>query len=289
VSTINTLANILAACINTAGPTSPNCSQLSSFTDNAPDTLSAILAIMKNPSAYNTTSLLGLAGTSPPFQPQLGTAPATFAVSPQPPTYGSPLVFPFPSTVSPGQMMWMVQKVYNSVSAPCLEQSPNYLRLNSNVYTTNGTAQCGLISGYLPSNTPYGSIYTEWISNTNVFGGYVNVVPAPTAPEAFKPSAVFWEGTAGVGSYDIAVTLQNNIAGTVTPGTPKFSGTDPTDFSVATNGCTASMGYTATCTMQLYFSPPDAAFRYATLTVPVTDGSGNKYYATVQLGGSGMY
>ncbi|MES2393009.1 MAG: cellulase family glycosylhydrolase [Acidobacteriota bacterium] len=85
-SLINTMADIVATCINTSGGvagSSTACGQL--FTDatlsGAPapaDTITALLNILRNPSA-NTQDIYTLAQPSAPFQPTLTAAPAAFS------------------------------------------------------------------------------------------------------------------------------------------------------------------------------------------------------------------
>jgi hypothetical protein len=77
-ATINTLGNILASCVNSAGVGSP-CSAL--FGTATPvggtsptDTVQAIYDIARNP-ANNVNALYALASGTPPFQPTLGSAP----------------------------------------------------------------------------------------------------------------------------------------------------------------------------------------------------------------------
>jgi len=83
---LNTLANILAACVNSTGGVAgdgSNCGKL--FTDTTPastgiaptDTLQAILALARNPGPSTTisTDLLALSSSTPPFQPTLSTVP----------------------------------------------------------------------------------------------------------------------------------------------------------------------------------------------------------------------
>jgi len=70
---INTIADILAACVNTngaiTGGTSPTvCYTLFSNTGNAADTFQAALYMAKNPTA-NVSTLTALSGSTPPFQP----------------------------------------------------------------------------------------------------------------------------------------------------------------------------------------------------------------------------
>jgi streptogramin lyase len=81
---IDTLANILAACINSTGPGSTACSTLFSNAMNgttAPtDTATAAINIAHNPGA-NIANLYALQTASSPFQPMLSSAPNDFTLS----------------------------------------------------------------------------------------------------------------------------------------------------------------------------------------------------------------
>jgi hypothetical protein len=83
-SCIDTLANLLNACVNSSG-TGGGCSNL--FSNVTPaggtipaDTLQAILNIAQNP-GNNAASLFPLASPTSPFQPVLGTAPVDWTVA----------------------------------------------------------------------------------------------------------------------------------------------------------------------------------------------------------------
>jgi len=91
-TTINTLANILAACVNTSGPGSSGCNTLlTNATSNgvpvgtsgtgieATDTATAALYIAQNPGA-NVTALYGLSTPSPPFGTALTAQPNDFTI-----------------------------------------------------------------------------------------------------------------------------------------------------------------------------------------------------------------
>lgn len=78
-ASLNTLADILAPCVTSSGPTSSQCAALFSGATptggTAPaSTLQAALNIARNP-GNNVATLFALAGTSGPFQPALSAAP----------------------------------------------------------------------------------------------------------------------------------------------------------------------------------------------------------------------
>ena len=83
---VNTLADILASCVNTSGPTSTTCASLFTATTVngfAPiDTFQAALNIALHPGS-NVPALFALVGSTPPFQPTVATAnaPNDFSVA----------------------------------------------------------------------------------------------------------------------------------------------------------------------------------------------------------------
>ena len=87
-SKINTLANILSACINSSGSTSTSCTTLFAYTRGSAatkttpdDTAAAVINIAHNPGA-NISALYGLQPEAGgPFQPNLGSVPADFTIS----------------------------------------------------------------------------------------------------------------------------------------------------------------------------------------------------------------
>jgi streptogramin lyase len=79
-SEINTLANILASCVNSSGPASTPCGNLLNYTNNSSDTASAVIYIAHNPGA-NTANLFALSTASAPFAPTLTAVPNDFTVA----------------------------------------------------------------------------------------------------------------------------------------------------------------------------------------------------------------
>lgn len=79
---IDTLANILASCVNTSGPDSASCSALFSVTANSATTLQAAHVIATNPAA-NVSEIFAV--TPPenlaPFAPALGSAPGDWTLA----------------------------------------------------------------------------------------------------------------------------------------------------------------------------------------------------------------
>ncbi len=107
---INTLANILAACVNSTGPASTQCSTLfSNATNNgvsAPDTATAALNIAHNPGA-NVGNLFSLQTPGSPFQPSLPSTPVpndfTIAIS----YSGAGMNSPLPVAIDKAGDVWV--------------------------------------------------------------------------------------------------------------------------------------------------------------------------------------
>jgi hypothetical protein len=85
-ATINSLANILASCVNSTGPASLGCSTLftnaigAGSTGTAPsDTASAAINIAHNPGS-NVAALYGISTSNPPFAPTLSAQPNDFTI-----------------------------------------------------------------------------------------------------------------------------------------------------------------------------------------------------------------
>jgi hypothetical protein len=83
LTTINSLANSIAACINSTAANSATCTSLFSdtgVTGSTPNTLQAALNVAHSPAA-NAGAIFALAGATPPFLPTLTTAPAAYTIA----------------------------------------------------------------------------------------------------------------------------------------------------------------------------------------------------------------
>jgi streptogramin lyase len=77
---IDTLADIIAACVNSTGPGSTACTMLLTAT-GATETIGAALAFAKNPTSSSLTALWNVGIPSAPFQPVLSAAPADWSMA----------------------------------------------------------------------------------------------------------------------------------------------------------------------------------------------------------------
>jgi len=77
---LNTLANIISACVNTSSSTSTPCTTLFTAT-SATDTTGAALAFANTPGSPALISLFSLSTSNPPFLPALSAAPTDWTVA----------------------------------------------------------------------------------------------------------------------------------------------------------------------------------------------------------------
>ena len=196
-SEIDTLANILAACINSTGPTSSSCTTLFANAKNgstAPtDTATAAINIAHNPGA-NVANLFGLQTPTSPFQPMLSApAPNDFAISIS--YSGGGLLNPFGIAVDGSGNVWVTNPSVNEIS----EFSPTGVAIT----TTNGFAGGGLDS---PRDIAVDAAGDVWVTNAtgsrlsefNSSGGAISTASGYT-------------GGGLNGSYGIAIDASGNV------------------------------------------------------------------------------
>jgi hypothetical protein len=121
-SEINTLANILAACVNSTGSSSSACTTLFSNATNGSitptDTATAMLNIAHNPGA-NVQNLFGLQTPSSPFQPDLPNYPNDFTIAID--YTGGGIDYPWGIAVDATDHIWIVN---NGTNGPLTVLSP---------------------------------------------------------------------------------------------------------------------------------------------------------------------
>ncbi|MGA3032870.1 MAG: NHL repeat-containing protein [Terracidiphilus sp.] len=156
---VNTLANILAACVNSAGSTSMQCNTLFTNAENngnpAPDTATAALNIAHNP-GVNVGNLFGLQAGNPPFAPMLSSAPNDFTIAVS--YSGGGLDGPNRLAVDGSGNVWVENASSNGVS----EFSPTGIALSGSTGYTGG----GLND---PGGIAIDSSGDAWVVDTNPF------------------------------------------------------------------------------------------------------------------------
>jgi len=180
---INTLADIVAACINTTGAASAPCTTLFSAT-GASETFGASLAIAKNPGASAITGLYTLSVPTAPFQPTLSSSSApndyTIAISA---TGGGSLATPYGIAIDAAGNAWVTNETGTAVS----ELSPTGNALAAPTATGLAGAQGIAVdrSGNVwVANTAGNSVVKFTLTSGTVTGTNAYTAGGVTAPAA---------------------------------------------------------------------------------------------------------
>ena len=306
---LNTLADILAACINSTGGTAGDgslCGNLFSLTTISPnpaptDTIQAMLNIAYN-TGLNTAALYALTPPTPPFQPTLPSAPSDFSISVQ----GLPIQA-IPSAIN------FLNVTVASTSAP---QTVTI----QNVSAAGGIANIRIIEpnptdfsvgdalptqvGYCPAaSVPPGQSCWVQVSVRPSVAGIRNAFLAvdynsgastvfiplsatgiPANPGSFLSSTFvnFPPTIAGSNSAPIPVTVSNPGPGNLTISAISVNGALSNNFA-QTNNC-AGVAVGANCTIYVAFAPANSGVQSATLQVTSIESGSN----TVALSGTGV-
>jgi hypothetical protein len=134
---INTLANVLAACVNSTGSGSTACTTLFSNAMNGSttpsDTATAMLNIAHNPGA-NVANLFGLQTPNSPFQPDLSSKPNDFTIAIH--YTGGGLDYSWGVAIDASDNVWVTN---NDTNGPVTKLSPlGALLSGSNGFTGAG-------------------------------------------------------------------------------------------------------------------------------------------------------
>ena len=219
---LNTLADILAACVNTAGGTAGDgspCGTLFQKAGNggATDTIGAMLRIAASP-AQNVAALFGLITTQSPFQSALASAPGDFS---------APVIFTLPSnTYGPQFRLLAIDTAQHIwVYSPNQTGSSTYATGPITVYDNNGNVLFTVPSTagglYLPvqlAADPFGNM---WALNNNAtvskFDGSGNALsPTGGFPVPFDLSASVYNQTSyphELGLNYMAIDPSGNVWG----------------------------------------------------------------------------
>jgi hypothetical protein len=231
VALLNTLADILAACINTngVGGSSTNCANLFAYATpsggTAPtDTLTAALDIAKNP-ANNAATLYSLVSSTSPFQPTLTAAPAAYTMSIKyAPTGG--FSSPSASAVDASGNLWVTNSGNASVT----------------ILNATTSAPTVLTSGSLsgPSAIAFDAVGNAWVTNKTSSSLSV-FTPAGSGSVASTGTLSSPTGVAIDGQGTIWVTNSGNakvsavsVSGTSVTGVNSYSlgGTSPAAIAI---------------------------------------------------------
>jgi hypothetical protein len=250
-TTINTLANILSACIHSTGAGSSSCQALLGNAGSAPpssDTASAMVAIAHSP-ASNVSTLFAQQSATPSFTPDLTAAPNDFSLA---------LAFTGGAIALTGGM---------AVDAMGDVWSTNILTYYVNEISSAGVFLSGP-NGYLSGAYSSGPVAVD--TNDNIWiGGGAHTFHGPGEIVELSNSGTILSGTNGYTGYGIdtpeglAIDANNNVwvadtvndnvvelsnTGQVLSGTGGFTGggiSDPQQLAINSSGEVWIANYTA--------------------------------------------
>jgi len=244
-SEIDTLADILAACVNSTGPGSPACTTLlgdelsGGTTGTAPtETATAAINMAHNPGA-NIPALYALSTSSPPFEPVLGIQPNDFAIALKFTGGGIGSSGPNAIAIDGSQNVWVLSTAANTLSeftnaGVALSGSSGYtggglqspeglaIDLSGNVWVANNA---GSVSKFSSTGTAISSPPGYLVAGLNGAG----------------PAAVAVDGSGNVWvaddtSYMPHVSELNSSGGAVSPSSGYTGGGVINAVSVAIDG-----------------------------------------------------
>ena len=187
---LNTVADVLAACVNTNGSASTACTTLLNAT-SATETIGAGLAIAKNPGNPSLTALYSLASTGPPFVPTLTSQPndLTLAIN----YTGPELKGPFGIAMDATGNAWVT-----NVGGSSIVKVP----VPATAFVTTPYSNVGLLA---PRGVSIDRTGNVWIANT----GANNVVELSSSGASLSVTG------AGTGGISGPVAIATDSAGNV--------------------------------------------------------------------------
>jgi hypothetical protein len=236
---LNTLADVLEACINSKGGTAndgtTSCGTLFGLTPNAAgttyptDTITAAMQIAQNP-ARNVTQLNTVAGNTPAFLPDLGTAPHAWTVAIQ--YTGGGLNQPTTIAADQSGNIWVGNSGSDAVSL--------FDNLGNSKLATTGTTLGGTpggvaidLSGNAWVTASNSEVYklnsSGTITGTPLTGNGLNL---PTGT-AIDPSGVIWVVNSGGGANSMSAFTST---GGILTGSPFTGAGIASPVGVAING-----------------------------------------------------
>jgi sugar lactone lactonase YvrE len=233
---IDTLADIVASCINTVGASSGPCTSLFTAT-GAADTFTAALAIAKNPGASAITGLYTLSVPTAPFQPTLtgSTAPNDYTIAISATGNGS-LATPYGIAIDAAGNAWVTNETGSAVS----ELSASGSLLASP--TATGLAGAQGIAVDRSGNVWVANTAGDSVIKFTLTGGTVTGTSSFTAGGIAAPSAIALDSASNafVANFNGNSVSGLNSAGVALGGSP-FTGssnniTVPSSIAVGPTG-----------------------------------------------------
>jgi hypothetical protein len=206
---INTLANILAACINSSGPLSGPCTTLLSnalsggTTGTQPtDTATAAINIAHNPIA-NLANLFALQTATSPFIPDLSAAPGDFTISIVI-SGGSGSEFGWPEypAIDASGNVWVTNgQAYCCINGEVAEFNNTGVNINTIQYFGFGMAY--------PMGIAIDASGNAWTANLS--GSVAEISSSGTVLSPVSISGSGWKAGGLVNGYGIAIDANGNV------------------------------------------------------------------------------
>ena len=234
ISEMNTLGDIIAACINTTGIASAGCTSLFSAT-GASDTFGAALGIAKNPGTTAVRNLFSLVNAAAPFQPTLSSTPNDFTVGVTM-SAASGLATPYSVAIDAAGNAWIANEGGTKVTELSVTGTPLATPTAPNLFGAQGIA-VDRTGNVWVANTAGNSVVKFTVS-----GGAVTATNSFTVGGILAPSAIALDsaGNAFVANFNGNSVTGLNSAGAALTGSP-FTGsggniTVPTAIAVGPSG-----------------------------------------------------
>jgi hypothetical protein len=312
-ATINTLANILAACVNTNSPSSSGCSTLFSNAMSAgstgtaaTDTATAAINIAHNPGS-NIAALYDISTAAPPFAPTLSVPTNDFTIGLV--FTGGGLNGPKSIAIDGSGNAWVANFYLGSVSASVSEFSSAGNALSpsagftegglslSDSIAIDGSGNAWIADGYDDDGYPFAVTGMSELSNAGVAlspstGGYLNIGgyfggglngPSSVAIDgngnAWFVNSSFLVGVVSKFSGSLALSPATGYTGGGLSGTDAIA-IDGSGNAWIANGPTYSLSKLSSAGAAL--SPPTSGYTGGGLIYPSSvaiDGTGNVWAA----------
>jgi trimeric autotransporter adhesin len=273
VGELNTLADVMASCINSSGGVagaSNACGELFTLTTPtsgtpATDTITAMTHLASHPT-LNTTALFNLVSPTAPFQPQMTTPPPDFNIQIAQPASSQamqvgPASLVFPDTVvgtAAGAMSAYVQNISTSSMsvtnvAVTGANAGDFAITNQCTTALSSNSSCNIEVVATPAATgarnAYLAVYVSGSSTPQYVALSVNGVSAVSGSAAASLPGNFMGGTIGSTSD---ITLTNSGGSTLTINSIRTA----TPYYSATNNCGSSLAPQVSCTISVLTLAP---------------------------------
>jgi len=216
---LDTLANILSACVESSGPSSTSCSTLLTNSGDSTTTLAAAHIIATNPGT-NVGALFAIKSGSPPFTPAESSVPNSFALALN--YTGGGLDGPFALAIDSSGDVWIANRTGNTVT--------ELSYFGSAISPSTGYAGGGLIE---PLSLAIDSSGNIWIAD----GSGNSVTELSSSGSPISPSTGYTGGGLS-GPSAVAIDASGNVW------VANESDSTVTELSASGSPISPSTGYT---------------------------------------------